>query len=295
MLENLSYRIFECSNPKASVVVVHGMQEHKERYINFAQYLNDNGYVVFIYDLPGHGQSGELSDRGFFGDENGWRNLVNSSLDAVRYIKNKYPDVPVIYFGHSMGTMIGRCFLQNYDNLIDGMILSGAPAYVEAATLGKTIAKSIASIKGKKEFAPLLTTLAVGGFNKAIANPRTPLDWLSVNEENVDAYIADENCGFPFTNQGYADLFDGMIRMNKKNLYRVNNKDLPIYFFAGEEDPCIGGVEGFNSSINLLKSVGYKHIDSKLYAGLRHETLNEKCAESVFADISKWIEDNIKG
>ena len=293
MLENLSYKVFEVESPKASVVVVHGMQEHYKRYVEFASYLKDKGYAVFLYDLPGHGDSGSKEDRGYFGEEDGFNNLVLSSLEIVNLAKKTYPNVPVVYFGHSMGTMIGRCFLQNYDALVSAMILSGPPAYVSAAPFGRTIASTVASIKGKKAITPFLTTLAVGGFSKAVKNARTPLDWLSVNEDNVDAYIKDEDCGFHFTNQGYRDLFDGMVRMNNASLYRMHNKDLPIYIFAGEEDPCIGGHKGFESSIALLEKVGYTHIDRKLYEGLRHETLNEKCKEEVFEDVVKWIEENV--
>ena len=58
----------------------------------------------------------------------------------------------------------------------------------------------------------MLDNIATGGFNKVITDPRTPLDWLSYETSNVDAYIADPLCGFSFTNQGYLDLFKGMKR-----------------------------------------------------------------------------------
>ena len=293
MLDNLSYEVYKATSPKASIVVVHGMQEHKGRYKEFATYLKDNGYTVYLYDLPGHGDSTTKEDRGYFGSNGGWNNLVNSSLEMVNLAKKENPNLPVVYFGHSMGTMIGRCFLQNYDELISAMILSGAPTYVDIAPLGKVIAGAIVKTKGKKERTHLLTTLAVGGFSKAIKDARTPLDWLSVNDENVDEYIADKQCGYPFTNQGYADLFDGMVRMNKTSLYRAKNKDLPIYLFGGADDPCINGEKGLEKTVNLLKKVGYKNIYTKLYPGLRHETLKEKCALDVFKDIVAWLNEKV--
>lgn len=278
---------------KACVFIVHGMQEHQRRYKAFAEELAENGIAVVTYDLPGHGETGKGEDRGWFGAENGWDALVSSARDIAVYARNEFPDVPLIYFGHSMGTMIGRCFLQNYDGLIDGMILSGAPVYQKAASMGKTIAKMTARTAGKKGHSAMLDNLATGSFNKAIEDPRTPLDWLSYNEESVDRYIADEDCGFPFTVQGYYDLFSGMVQMARKELFRVSRPDLPIYFFAGEDDPCIGGKKGFDSSVSLLKKVGYRNITTKLYKNMRHETLQEKNAGAVIRDVIEWIEKDV--
>ena len=69
MLDELSYKVYEAIEPKASIVIVHGMQEHKGRYARFADYLKDNGYTTYIYDLPGHGDSSSEENRGFFGNE----------------------------------------------------------------------------------------------------------------------------------------------------------------------------------------------------------------------------------
>ena len=291
MGNSLSIKVFEPDHSiKAAMFIVHGMQEHKERYYAFAEYLRERGIAVICYDLPGHGQSCTKEERGFFGEKHGWTNLVFSALEITFKAKSEYKDVPIIYFGHSMGTMIGRCFLQEYDSLIDGMILSGAPNYNPAAYLGKEIARAAFLARGTHSVTPALVEVAVGSFNKGVENPRTELDWLSVNEKNVDAYIADPDCGFPFTNKGYYDLFNGMTKMHDKNLFKKRNLNLPIYMFAGEEDPCIGGIKGFQSSIQFLKDVGYKNIYPKLYPGLRHETLQEENVEYIYQDIYKWIE-----
>lgn len=294
MSKDLAYKVFRPeAEVKAAVFVIHGMQEHQKRYRKFAKYLNEHGIGVVTYDLPGHGETSTSEDRGWFGEKDGWKNLVLSALDIALITRKEFPGVPLIAFGHSMGTMIGRCFLQRYDSLIDGIILSGPPAYAAAAPAGEVIDDTVRVFKGKKGHSKMLDNLATGGFSKAVKNPRTPLDWLSVNEENVDRYIEDPDCGFPFTVRGYHDLFEGMVQMNKVSLYRCLNPDLPIYFFAGELDPCIGGESGFASSVETLRKAGYDKIDTRLYPGLRHETLNEKKNEDVMADVCAWIEAHI--
>ena len=277
------------TKPDAVMFVVHGMEEHRYRYDEFARYLADRGIAVVTYDLPGHGETDPDENRGWFGEKNGWNTLVNSAVDMALAAKKQFPKVPLFLFGHSMGSMIGRCFLQLHDGMIDGMILSGAPVYTPAATAGRLLASAVARRKGRKGHSALLDQLATGNFNKGIENPRTPVDWLSYSEENVDRYIEDPDSGFPFTIQGYRDLFDGMIRMNDLSLYRCNHPDLPIYMIAGEDDPCVGGEKGFHYSAERLRAAGYQNVGVRMFPGMRHEILQEDDRKIVYDDVLSWI------
>lgn len=292
--QKLSYRIFDVSDPKAVVFTVHGMQEHKERYEELARCLNKHQIACINYDLPGHGETaGNEENKGWFGEKDGWKTLVDSAADIALIARKKYPDVPVVYFGHSMGTMVGRVFLQNYDLLIDAMILSGAPNYNPGCRIGLAVADAETKRKGKRGHSKLLDKLATGSFNQGIKDPRTELDWLSYNTDNVDKYIADEWCGFPFTIQGYHDLFTLMVKMNDTSLYRCMNPDLPILFFAGEDDPCTGGKKGLKKSIQTLKDAGYDKIDTKIWPHMRHETMHEDDAPAVMEYAAEWIAKNV--
>ena len=290
MKEELAVSVFRPEGQiKAAVFVVHGMEEHHLRYNEFAEYLKDQGFGVVTYDLPGHGKSGKIEDRGWFGDKDGWKNLVDSAVEIALRTKTEFPGVPLFCFAHSMGTMIARTFIQSHDEMIDGLILSGAPNYVSAASAGKAIAAIVCKLKGNRSKSKLLTSMATGGFSKAVENAATPVDWLSVNTENVAKYIADPDCGWPFTSRGYYDLFDGMIQMHDLKAFRCNKPDLPIWFFAGEGDPCIGGEKGFADSIANLRKAGYTNVTSTIYPGMRHETLNETDHMKVFEDVAEWL------
>ena len=148
-------------------------------------------------------------------------------------------------------------------------------------------------ISGPKSHSKILDGLATGQFNRKIERPRTAVDWLSYNEENVDNYISDPLCGVPFTVSGYYDLFDGMMRMADEDRYYRMNTGIPILFVAGQEDPCTGGESGFRSSVSFLKDVGYRTIDTILYPGMRHEILHEKKADTVMNDIVSWLQEHI--
>lgn len=283
-----NYRIFRPEKPIASIFIIHGMQEHKDRYIPFAEYLRQNHIGCVIYDLPGHKEV-KKEDMGWFGEKDGYRNLVHSAVDIAVLTKKEFPDVPMFCFGHSMGSLIARNFLQKYSELIDGMILSGAPCYNSASPSGKVIVKLLSVFKGKKGHSKLLDDMVTGVFNKAVKNPETPSDWISYNKDNVHAFVNDEWCGVPFTIQGYGDLLDLVIQMHKPGNYHVVKKDLPIYFMAGEDDPCTGGEKGLEDSVSVLRKAGYRNIEKKIYPEMRHEILNEKGNEEVYEDVHKWI------
>lgn len=281
-------------SPKASVVIVHGMAEHHRRYDDLAKVLAQHGYAVYTYDLPGHGDAVDNDkDLGWFGKENGWNTLCSSAVDMVARAKKENPEAPLVLMGHSMGTIICRCVLQDHDKDIDALILSGAPNYQSAAGIGINLAKVIRTFKGAHGYSRMLDGMVTGNFNKSVSNPRTPDDWLSFSTENVDAYLADKYCGFPFTIQGYIDEMTGVVQMHDVSRFHCTKPDLPIYFFAGESDPCIGGQEGFQDSQDTLKKAGYRNISAKLWPNMRHETMHEKDRAAVYEDTASWIDSQI--
>lgn len=124
------------------------MCEHKERYLDFIEYLNDCGYVVIIHDHRGHGKSVlDETDLGYFYGE-GARAIVEDVHQLTNYIKKKYPNLPVCLFGHSMGSLVVRNYIQKYDHEINALIVCGSPSKNKLAGLGKLLCKAIAMVKG---------------------------------------------------------------------------------------------------------------------------------------------------
>lgn len=288
----LSYNIYRPDDYALGIIqIIHGMSEHSQRYAKFAKFLCKKGFVVITYDHRGHGNTCNSNDElGFFDSQDGWIALVEDAHSITEVVKKEYPpDVPFILFGHSMGSLVARSYLKKYDYELNGLILSGAPNYQMAAPLGIHVAKHMCKKYGEKARSPLLEKLATGSMNDKIANPKTKFDWLSKNEENVQSYINDPLCGFPFTNRGYQDLFWGMCDMHRLKGWKCTKKSLPIFFVAGECDPVTGGNKGLLSSINRLKRAGYTTIFQNVYPQLRHEILNEVEQEQVFNDILQWI------
>lgn len=101
------------TQPKAIVQFSHGMCEHKERYFEFMNYLNDNGYVCVIHDHRGHGAS--VINEGEFG--NFYTEDISAVIDdmhaVTEYIKKNYPNLPLYIFSHSMGTLVARTYMKS--------------------------------------------------------------------------------------------------------------------------------------------------------------------------------------
>ncbi len=278
--------ITEVPGSKAVIVLVHGMQEYSDRYKKFCDYLNQHGYSTIRYDLLGHGKKLPLHLHGYFG-RHGWQNLINQLHEQVQLAHSRFKNQQVILFGHSMGTIIIRSYLQHYHDF-DGVILSGVPYYNPLWRVGKLLSKTLSAVKGAKNTSPLLTKLTTGGFNQKIDHPHTDFDWLSHNVKDVRAYIKDKYCGIPFTNAGYSALYDGMKELGRLRQFHSKHA-VPLLFLNGQDDPCAGNEQQRQTSLNTLKHAGYRNITAKTYQHMRHEILFEEEAHLVQEDIVDWL------
>ena len=276
--------------PKGVVVLVHGMAEHKERYIPFMKFLAEHGYISIIHDHRGHGASiKEEGDLGYLyqrGDEG----IVNDVVQVVQYAKARYR-LPVHLFGHSMGSLIVRIYLQNHDTDIESLTISGCVGPNSAAGAGVAIASLIGKFKGERYRSPFMNNMAFGSYNKACPDAKSPFAWLSVNEDNVKAYEEDPLCGYNFTINGYKALLNMVKKCYTSGLYHGRHADLPIFFISGEDDPCRAGERGWKDAVDFMKNLGYTRVTARLMSGMRHEILNEKDNGQVLDLILENIEE----
>ena len=283
---NLSLDIYEIESPKGYVQIIHGMQEYKDRYNYFATKLNEAGYTVIVSDVRGHGKSAPIL--GYFAEYDGYKLVLEDQKLITKYIQETYNVEKVILFGHSMGSIISRNLLQTESVNYEKVILSGYPNYQPAAKLGIILAKLIRKIKGGQYNSKLLADMSVGSFNNKIKNPRTKLDWLSYNEENVDKYINDPYCGHQFLTSAFVDLFTFLNNMSKVKAYKYVNS-IPLLLLRGDDDPCVGGDKGSQDSINALTKAGFLDIIEIKYEHMRHEILNEDNKDEVIQDIIDFL------
>ena len=111
------------------VQIVHGMNEHKERYYPFMDYLAEQGFISVIHDNRGHGKSiVEPDDLGFMFRKGG-EGFISDIAQLNQRIRAAYPDVPVFMLASGMGAAGAKCFLKENDDKLNGLVLLGTICY----------------------------------------------------------------------------------------------------------------------------------------------------------------------
>ena len=288
------YNVYEPIDNDKNIVIqaMHGMAEHKERYDAFGKYLASLGYTFIICAHRGHkGAVKSVEDYGYMG-EDGLNNAKEDAYKLTTILKEKYPNKKLVLFGHSMGTLVGRLYFMEYGEILDGLVLCGAPAYNPASKLGVVVTNIFKAIFGSRHRSILLYALAFGQNNNR-TEKRTVYDWLSVNQKNIDDYLKDDACGFTFTVQSFHDLMKSMVDVYKDYPKPLKNCDCPVFFVSGKEDPCGFYGDGVINAKEHMEKQGVKHVEIKLYDNMRHEVLNEDDWKVVANDIIDFINNTV--
>ena len=274
--------------PKATLVIAHGMAEHGKRYERLAKHLNTLGIEVIVPDLRGHGETSRINGvRGSFG-KGGRERVILDVEEIINDLRAKQATkTPVVLLGHSMGSMLAMRVAQRQQVKLHGLVLSAFPVHPGALVVaGKAVSKLLSLSFGADRKSPFMDQLTFGKFTKGIANRRTDFDWLSRNPDEVDAYIADPDCGEVFTNSFFGELAR-LTDDAHKHLVEVD-PILPVLYIAGDDDPVVGKGPGFAKNTHKMKAA-IPLLETRLYPGGRHELLNDTCREEVVQDLITFI------
>lgn len=284
------YRWSPDGDPVAIVQIAHGMAEHAGRYERFAKALTDAGYVVYAEDHRGHGVTSETTGSGYLADGDGFDTVAEDFVSVFDVASDEHPGLPRVLFGHSMGSMLARHFATRHSGDISALVLSGTagdPGLLGRA--GKVVATAEAKLRGKRTPSPLMNRLVFGEYNKAFKPNRTDFDWLSRDNAEVDAYVADPHCGKVFSSGFYADLLSGLERINSEEHVASVRKDLPILLISGDQDPVGANGKGVEAVGAQYEKLGVTDVTVILYPGARHELLNEINRDEVTEGILSWL------
>ena len=250
--------------PKAAIQLAHGAGEHSMRYREPLAPIIEAGYLVYAADHRGHGMTSGMQSLGDFGP-GGAPAAVDDMAVLARLIREREPHLPLVLMGHSMGAMFAQAWLLDHSALIDALVLSGTagPAPIRAESI-----------------------------NAAFEPARTPYDWLSRDPAEVDKYIADPFCGIRFTPDSQASFVSlRERRLDAEALAKVK-KGLPVYVFVGDADPVNDRLKRLTPLVDAYKAAGLV-VTLKVYAGGRHEMLNETNRAEVVADLRAWLDQAV--
>ncbi|MBE0594638.1 MAG: alpha/beta hydrolase, partial [Gemmatimonadales bacterium] len=136
--------------------------------------------------------------------------------------------------------------------------------------------------------APAGAPTGLAAFNAGFEH-RTGYEWLSRDEAEVDAYVADPWCGWDVPDEVIPSLFAPAPRLADPALLAGIRRDLPILIASGDADPLAGG----GALVQLLgqryREAGIADVTVMLYPAARHEILNETNRDPITADIVAWL------
>jgi alpha-beta hydrolase superfamily lysophospholipase len=280
---------------RAILQLVHGMAEHSARYSRLAEALTAQGIGVYANDHRGHGYTAPTpAALGHFADSEGWSKVVDDQVRLTEEIRSRHPKLPIILFGHSMGSYIARGTAIRRGADYKALVLSGTGHDSPAAYKSQRLVVGAERLRqGKTGKSPLISKLTFDAFNRTVRQPRTPCDWLSRDPAEVDKYIEDPLCGFTCSNQLWWDLLTGLAEICTPAEIAKMPRGLPVYVMSGEEDPVNSKLSGIRKLRKAYEDAGMQSVTVRLYQHARHELTNELNREEVTRDLLDWLNQQL--
>lgn len=283
----------ESGRPRALVQIAHGAAEYGLRYDRFARFLTGHGYGVVASDHRGHGATAASTGGLGVVGEDSWRGIVADLRAIGDTARAAHGGVPLVLLGHSMGSMLARDCAQEYGGELAGLILSGTFRSLPGAETEESVAgleREIAE-RGRTALSSYIPEL-FASFNDPYEH-RTGFEWLSRDAAEVDAYVADERCGFPFSAGLALDWVRAVRKINDpRQLARIPAR-LPVRIAVGTEDPCNQRMTLVYELLEDFRYLGTEDLSWKGYVGARHEILNETNRDEVSGDLLEWLDKHV--
>lgn len=246
--------------PKAVLLVVHGLAEHCGRYMNVVNHFVPRGYAVFGLDLPGHGKSDGTR---VYAD--GMRDFTNPLKTYFDMIQGWHPGTPIFMLGHSMGGLIGTCFLFDYQDKFKGAVIS-APAVKVGASIS-----SVAIFLAKQRSNP----------------PQARPAGVDVSAVSSDPQVVKDYNNDPLVYRGKTTARLGAVLLDA--IQRVTAEAgalrLPFIVVQGSADTLVdpdGAKMLYDKASSSDKTI-------KIYDGFCHEVFNEPGRARVLQDVETWL------
>jgi alpha-beta hydrolase superfamily lysophospholipase len=282
--------------PRGIVTIDHGIAEHAARYANFAQTLSAKGYHVYAHDHRGHGATKVPgASLGTFAKTDGWQRVLDDTLEIRNHAKTAHPDLPLVLFGHSMGGLIS--LNSALRDPVGVAALAVWNANFSAGLLGRVgqmILMAERMMLGSDVPSMVLPKLTFQDWAKKESDGRTGYDWLSHDQAQVDAYLADPLCGWDASVGMWQDVFKLVFHGANDANFANLPKALPINLRGGGHDPATEFGKATMQLSERLSKMGFSNVTTAIGPDNRHECLNDTNRDEVVDKFVLWLEEILR-
>lgn len=280
--------------PIGVIQIAHGVCEHIGRYDDFARFLVQNGFVVCGNDHLGHGKTAEFEAELGFVYEGDNVNMVRDMNTLHNIMEKRYPGIPYIIFGHSMGSFLARIYTAAFGERLAGAIYCGTGQLPPAALILEDPVKTIMDKLPENSVTPASVVHIFELLTKKVFKESDDLAWLSRNPENIENYKNDPLVGFSMSPSLAKELVILAVKASNPSWASRIPKNLPVMLISGAKDPIGMFGKGVLAVSDALVNAGIEP-EVILYPADRHEILNESDNDKVYADIMKFLKGIIDG
>ncbi len=296
-MHHIHYTVYQPDGTavKAAILLLHGMQEHSGRYVEFSEYLKRQGYAILTYDHAGHGRTARSKEHlGFFRTHKPGNLLVEDAEQLSGYLSQRFPGVPLLLMGHSMGSFVARVLLKQAAHRFAGAILVGTGGPNPLAAMARP-ALYLANLLVPEKRSRWLNNLFSAMNNQKFKHeqPNDGTNWLSVRVSNRLAFRDDERCGVDFSYNAFYGLIALNVAATQSGWAASIPRAMPLLLISGTDDPIGDFGKGVGKTVHELRGLGFERVEMKLYPGMRHEILNEDNRAVVFDDVCGWLEKTV--
>ena len=285
--------VMEAEGPARGVVQVnHGLAEHAARYARFARALAGRGFATYAHDHRGHGYTkAPDAPRGSFGAGRTAGKVIADVAAVHDVIARERPRLPVIAFGHSMGSLVTMNFVLKHSDRIAGAAIWNGN--FSAGLLGRVAQAVLAWERfrlGSDVPSRILPRLTFDAWAKQVSDGRTPFDWLSRDHAEVDKYVADPLCGWNPSVGMWQSIFEFVFAGADDRNFAGIRRDLPVNLVGGGSDPESDFGKTVAQLAGRMERMGFSNLVSTIYPDTRHESLNELNRDLITEDFVRWAE-----
>lgn len=276
--------------PRGVVQINHGLAEHSARYARFAESLAEAGFHVYAHDHRGHGETRAAdAPQGMFSASGGAEKVFADGAAVNAHIHAAHPGLPVIIFGHSMGGLITLAYVLKHPETVHAAAIWNANFSAGAAgRLAQLILRGERMLLGSDVPSRILPKLTFREWGRKIPDARTAFDWLSRDPAEVDAYIADPDCGWDASVAMWLDIFDFVFQGADNRNFSKIPRTMPFHLVGGEKDPATDNGRAVGALAQRLRAMGFTDVTEQIYPETRHESLNEINREAITQDFIAW-------